>query len=119
VTEIYPVDYIFNHHKTDPTFDGLYLFVDCDKRGVSKQATSLPSNGLVLMNSLHTAATMSLAEFELNRLREMMGEKMFIIRPDTNILLNSLDIDQGRMKQTYEAGRAKGKAFLDSMNSNM
>lgn len=119
VTEIYPVDYIVQHHNTDPTFDGLYLFVDCDKRGVSKPATSLPSNGLVLMNSLHTAATMSLAEFELNRLREMMGEKMFIIRPDENILNSALDIDQERMKQTYEAGRAKGKAFLASMNSNI
>jgi len=119
VTEIYPVDYIFNHHKTDPTFDGIYLFVDCDKRGISKPVTSLPSNGLVLMNSLHTAATMSLAEFELNRLRDVLGEKIVIIRPDENILLKALDIDQERMKQTYEAGRMKGKAFLDSWNNTI
>ena len=117
VTEIYPVDYILEHHNTDPTFDGLYLFIDCDKRGVPKPLTSLPSNGLVMMNSLHTAATMRLAEFQLNQLREIMGEKMFVIRPDMNILLSSLDINQEKMAQTYEMGRAKGKAFLDSFRS--
>lgn len=116
VTEIYPVDYVLNHHNTEPTFDGLYLLVDCDKRGEPKHNTTKPSNGLVLMNSLHTAASTRLAEFELNRVRDLMGEKMFIIRPDMNILLGSLDINQDRMKQTYEMGRVKGKEFLDSLN---
>jgi len=113
VTEIYPVDYILKHHQTESSFDGMYLFIDCDKRNVPKPMTSLPSNGLILMNSLHTAASTSLCEFELEQLRMELGDQLVMIRPDENILQSALDVDQERMKQTYEAGRVKGRLFLE------
>jgi len=45
-----------------------------------------------------------------------LGDQLAIIRPDDNILQSALDVNQERMKQTFEAGQIKGKAFLDSLN---
>jgi predicted acylesterase/phospholipase RssA len=116
VTEIYPIDYIIEHELQDPTFDGLYVFVDCETR-VPSPAPTLPTNGLVMMNNLHSAASARLANFELQKLSDKLGGKLVIVRPDTNLLHGALDVDHGRMTDTYEAGREKGRAFLDRSKS--
>lgn len=116
VTEIYPIDYIVEHELQDPTFDGLYVFVDCETREPTP-STALPTNGLVMMNKLHSAASARLADFELQKLSDKLGGKLVVVRPHTNFLHSALDVDKERMAQTYEAGREKGRAFLEMMSA--
>ena len=108
-TEIFPVTYILDHELSEP-FDGIYLFIDCDARTPFTNAE--PTDGLTLMSYLQWGAATRLAEFELVRLQGVLGDKLTVIRPDANLLASALDIDPARMKATFAAGVAKGRAVF-------
>jgi hypothetical protein len=113
VTEVFPVSYIIDHD-LDTKFNGYYLFIDCDSR---KPYTNLPpTDGLTLMSSLHWGASLRLSEFELDKLQKGLNNDLIIIRPDENFLNNALDIDQNKMKQTFNAGVLKGNQFMEKFN---
>lgn len=109
VTEIFPIDYILEYEEPD-SFDGYYIFIDCCSRENNKN--EVPKNALELMYNLHWNASSRLATFELKRLQNVLGNKLKIIKPDTDYLLNSLDINKERMKKTHEAGIKKAQDFL-------
>jgi len=108
-TAVFPVDYILEHGVREP-FDGLTLFVDCDAR--TPYTNPAPADGLTLMSDLQWAAATRLAAFELARLQAELPVPAVIIRPDANLLTSAFDIDPARMKATFNAGVAKGKAFV-------
>ena len=109
LSELFPVDYIIEHDSKEP-FDGIYLFIDCDYR--LPYTNPAPTDGLTLMSYLQWASTSRLANFELQKLENILGNNIIIIKPDTNILTNAFDINPDRMKATFEAGVVKGKKFL-------
>jgi len=112
VTQLFPVDYIINHDSRT-NFDGVYLFVDCDSRKPYKNVT--PTDALTLMNELQLASSIRLAQFELAKLQQELNN-LIIIRPDVNILTSPLDINQDRMKETFDAGVLKGQEFVENYN---
>lgn len=107
--QLFPVDYIIQHH-FDTNFDGEYLFIDCDTRIPKKNKH--PKNGFELLSYFHYDSYSRLSELELDKLKLITSAKMHIIRPDKNILKNTLDISQDRMRQTFLSGVVKGHLFL-------
>jgi hypothetical protein len=53
---------------------------------------------------------------ELEQFKQKLGYPFHIIRPDTDILLGSLDINPERMEKTFEEGARKGAQFLSESN---
>lgn len=108
VTEVFPIDYIIQH-EIHTKFDGQYLFIDCDSRKPYKN--TIPTNALGFMVDLHWAASSRLAEFELEKLKNRLHDRLSIIRPDET-LINGI-VDPVKMKAYFEAGIIKGKEFLE------
>jgi predicted acylesterase/phospholipase RssA len=116
VTEIFPIDYILEYEKNESReFDGKYIFIDCCSRENKKNR--IPQNALELMSNLHWNASSRLATFELQKLQDVLGDKLIIIKPDTDYLYNSLDINKERMNKTYEAGIQKAHDFLNQSSN--
>lgn len=109
VTEVFPVTYIIEHD-LNTKFDGIYLFIDCDPR--KPYTNTIPTDGLTLMSDLHWGASLRLSEFELSKLCENLTNNLIIVKPDNNILSNALDINQDRMKETFNQGVLKGTQFM-------
>jgi predicted patatin/cPLA2 family phospholipase len=114
ITEQYPLDYILEKHDTDP-FDGLYYFIDCSTR--KSLPTPKPSNIFVFIWQLLCTPSNRLCEFELDKMKKVFGNKLVIIRPETDILLNALDCDHDRMKQTFDNGYELASHFLQNIHN--
>jgi Patatin-like phospholipase len=119
-TELFPVNYILSTElKTADrageatSFQGVYLFVDCDSR--SDYTNAKPTNAIELMSNVQWAAALRLAELELVQLQATLEKELILIRPDTNILSGGLDMDPVRMSEFFQAGVRKGQDFVRFM----
>ena len=113
-TAVFPVNYVIDHAVKAP-FDGAYLFLDCDAR--LPFTAPAPTDGLTLMSDLQRAAATRLANFEYAQLQAALScgtNPLILVRPDVNLLQSALDIDPTRMRASFDAGVAKGTAFLAS-----
>jgi predicted patatin/cPLA2 family phospholipase len=115
ITEQYPLDYILEKDINDH-FDGLYYFIDCSTR--KSLPTPKPTNIFVFIWQLLCTPGNRLCEFELQKVKKLFGDKFIIIRPETDILLNALDCDPVRMKQTFNNGYNQATLFLQNIHSN-
>ena len=113
-TQLFAVDYIADH-ELNTSFEGLYIFIDCDTR-VRTQQNTVPSDGLTLLNYIHGGAGIRLANLEFQMLKEKLQNQLITIRPDKNILSHALEIDPDKIKQTINMGVEKGKEFLNKYN---
>lgn len=114
--EIFPLNYIINNDLNDG-FNGKYMFVDCDTR--QRFTNTPPTNGLALLSYMHTSAICKIAQYEEDKLKSILGDKLIIIRPkpNTTVLNNAFDIDPERLKYTLEMGERDGDAFLESQKN--
>jgi predicted acylesterase/phospholipase RssA len=110
VSELFPIDYILKHDDAT-SFDGIYLFIDCDTRILNKN--DVPKDGLTFMNIIHWGAASQLAENELDKLKKTLDKKLHIIKPEYNIITHSLDIDQDKMKRAFDYGCDIAKQFCE------
>ena len=101
ITEMYPLDYILEKDVNDQ-FDGTYYFIDCCTR--IPAPTPKPTNIFTFIWQLLCTPSNRLCEFELQKMKEVFGDKLVIIRPTIDILQNSLDINTDRLKRTFEHG---------------
>lgn len=107
VSGLFQDDYILNDIGD---FDGEYIYIDCSARINNKK--HIPTNALDLINNFHSMALSRISILELEQFKQKLGHPFHIIRPDTEILLGSLDINPERMEKTFEEGARKGLQFL-------
>lgn len=108
VTEVFCSNYIIGDEKD---FDGEYIFINCDS---SKHFTNgIPTNALSLTTSLHHNSNYRLLNYELNKLKDCLKNKLTIINPDHNYLKNALDIDKNKMDILLNDGIFKGSHFCN------
>jgi len=86
--------------------DNKVIFIDTSTRKL-EDVKKLPTNALELMFILHDCAVDTIATMQEKELKEMYGDQLIIVRPDTDILKNSLDLDKVNIYKTYQMGREK------------
>jgi len=114
ITEMYPLDYILEKEAND-NFDGMYYFIDCSTR--KSLPTPKPTNIFTFIWQLICTPSNRLCEFELEKMKKIFGDKLVIIRPEIDILQNSLDIHPERMKQTFTNGCDQATRFLQDVHN--
>ena len=112
VTEVFPIDYILEHELSS-SFDGDYIFIDCSTRMMKKNTIDM--DAITLMNTLHSNATLKVARDELIRLKSSLKNKLYVIKPEYDIITDPIDVNPNKMKELFNYGCKKGKEFLNNM----
>lgn len=110
VTELLPVTRILENPKDDDEFDGIYMVVECSKRG--QKLTSKPKNLIELMITLQMDSIDQLATKELGVLHTKLGSKIFIVDPEISVFNSPIDMDKKKIQDAIVHGRAMFKKWF-------
>ena len=84
------------------------IFLDSCTRD-HKPLDTLPTNAIDLMFNLHDICLDRIGEMQLEKLKNKYRENLMIIRPEFDILGNTLDFDRAKMSKNILLGREKFK----------
>lgn len=87
---------------------GKVIFLDSCTRE-PKPLETLPSNAIDLMFNLHDICLDRIGEMQLEKLKNKYEENLMIIRPEYDILNDTLDFDKLKMAKNILLGREKFK----------
>jgi predicted acylesterase/phospholipase RssA len=88
--------------------DQKVIFLDSCTRD-HKPLDKLPTNAIDLMFNLHDICLDRIGEMQLEKLHHKYQENLMIIRPEYDILANTLDFDKLKMAKNIILGREKFK----------
>lgn len=104
--DFFPINPLIEKNLKGDIIGKKIIFLDSCTRDL-KPLETLPSNAIDLMFNLHDICLDRIGEMQLEKLKDTYKENLMIIRPEYDILQNTVDFDRAKMSENILLGRNK------------